>query len=768
MNLGNLSLEKAGPIPTLLSEFESFLQTNNLDAACIVYFKDHLLRFRHSQGYDFANIQKEKLISIIQENVNPGIIDTPDRTIVVIPIFPDSFLKAAIIICLPIGANVSAHSISLKSKETISVAIALDYVNDFERERVAAEKQNAMVDTAMQAVLNGFLGKENNFQTTLIFLLELFEWKIGSLWEYHDNEAYDDPSYLTLEATCNHDISLYKHNCLKRGQGIIWRVLDHKSPKILPVENAKREDLVNVDLYDNYYSQPLLLLRLEAGGKIYGAACLNGLRPKEDAYLERHLKTFENIAAIELKAKSLEGRATILKRISDILINIGKRHEDVCKAATKDLLSLLNCEGVSIFLKPDLSTDIKQLFLMAAEVATGVKESDALARFHQGESVMYDEDERSLTGTVSKKSKTILDNQVIKNPLNSGRFRETDDRSNDTWLGSPLKLGDKCIGVIRCAGKRTSIGGKLMPYIFDGFDAEVVNVYAKILVPALQLVTSIRSLELQRDQLQLASKIREHEMTAPLAGIASNAGFVMRHLTDEGYTSKPKKLNGIISDAEMCAFLLKTHKIPTGKAFEESMRYISISSIVQSVAKFLRRQIEQRSHTITTQDEEGSDVAFNTPSFMRINIMGSIPFTMGVKHLLQRAFYNLGINAVKYGKRGGRLDIKMFEEYERRKLIIEFQDDGIGIFEDEKEDIFYEGFRGTNVRDKYKGAGEGLGLTIARDIIEAHNGFIELIKCGSPTVFRVTLPLIRPEYNTDIKMPHPSIIRADRFVLMKK
>lgn len=169
----------------------------------------------------------------------------------------------------------------------------------------------------------------------------------------------------------------------------------------------------------------------------------------------------------------------------------------------------------------------------------------------------------------------------------------------------------------------------------------------------------------------------------------------------------------------------------------------------------------------TSQDSMGSDADFHALPFMHINIVGSVPNSMVVKHLFQRALYNLGINAVKYGKPGGRLDIKLSEDADNGELVIDFEDDGIGVPEEDAELIFDEGYRGINVREKYRNAGEGFGLTIAREIIEAHKGTLELIRGRNPTVFRLTLPILRPSQDKEGKLFHPSIIRADRFTPMK-
>ncbi|HSR10274.1 MAG TPA: sensor histidine kinase, partial [Thermodesulfobacteriota bacterium] len=72
---------------------------------------------------------------------------------------------------------------------------------------------------------------------------------------------------------------------------------------------------------------------------------------------------------------------------------------------------------------------------------------------------------------------------------------------------------------------------------------------------------------------------------------------------------------------------------------------------------------------------------------------------------------------------------------------VEFQDTGIGIPPEEMQRIFGEFYR-VKSRETQGIPGTGLGLTIAKRIVEAHNGHIEAeSKASEGSVFRVLLPL---------------------------
>ncbi|MCB9456816.1 MAG: PAS domain S-box protein [Anaerolineaceae bacterium] len=103
---------------------------------------------------------------------------------------------------------------------------------------------------------------------------------------------------------------------------------------------------------------------------------------------------------------------------------------------------------------------------------------------------------------------------------------------------------------------------------------------------------------------------------------------------------------------------------------------------------------------------------------------------LAVEHLL--------LNAIKYTHAGGRVSISTRREND--KAIIEIQDTGIGIDTDELERIFERFYRVDKAGTK---RGLGLGLPIAKAIIEQFDGSIEVestIDVGS--TFRVTFPLV--------------------------
>jgi protein-histidine pros-kinase len=110
---------------------------------------------------------------------------------------------------------------------------------------------------------------------------------------------------------------------------------------------------------------------------------------------------------------------------------------------------------------------------------------------------------------------------------------------------------------------------------------------------------------------------------------------------------------------------------------------------------------------------------------------------------LGQALDNLLSNAIKFTPASGRVRVVLRATGPSAE--IDVVDTGVGIDEDDPDQIFERLFRSPNaVAQQTPGA--GLGLTIALAIVEAHAGTIEVVSSGSRgTTVRMTFPLRPPD-----------------------
>jgi len=108
---------------------------------------------------------------------------------------------------------------------------------------------------------------------------------------------------------------------------------------------------------------------------------------------------------------------------------------------------------------------------------------------------------------------------------------------------------------------------------------------------------------------------------------------------------------------------------------------------------------------------------------------------------LERLFFILLDNAVKYTPSGGRIDVNLFTS--DGDALAEFRDTGIGMSADDIPRVFDRFYRADRARSRELG-GTGLGLAIGRWIADVHGGEIRLQSEPSKgSTFQVRLPLLR-------------------------
>ena len=122
----------------------------------------------------------------------------------------------------------------------------------------------------------------------------------------------------------------------------------------------------------------------------------------------------------------------------------------------------------------------------------------------------------------------------------------------------------------------------------------------------------------------------------------------------------------------------------------------------------------------------------------QIDIPDNLPAAQIDQVRFAQVIGNLASNAVKFTPSGGKVQISAGQE--DRELWICFRDNGPGIPLNEQEQIFqpfYQGQQGRRMRE-----GMGLGLSIAHDLISAHEGRITIESApGKGSVFTIRMPV---------------------------
>lgn len=137
-------------------------------------------------------------------------------------------------------------------------------------------------------------------------------------------------------------------------------------------------------------------------------------------------------------------------------------------------------------------------------------------------------------------------------------------------------------------------------------------------------------------------------------------------------------------------------------------------------------------------EENALTVSFDTPSEQ--------VWVQGDKQRLRQVLFILGDNACRYSKPGGHISMALWRD--QKKVYFSLTDQGIGIPADDLDRIFDRHFRSDNARRSHND-GSGLGLPLAKSIINAHGGRIDVNSTEQiGSTFTVILPRLSIDQRT--------------------
>jgi two-component system, OmpR family, sensor histidine kinase KdpD len=275
---------------------------------------------------------------------------------------------------------------------------------------------------------------------------------------------------------------------------------------------------------------------------------------------------------------------------------------------------------------------------------------------------------------------------------------------------TPLKMGVKTVGTI-------GVSGSLSRQTLDAMGSLIA-----IAVERANAVETLSRSEASREGEQLRSAILDsitHEFRTPLTSIKASITSLMSEidLTLEDrrdlmtvINEESDRLNRLVGEAAEVA-KLESHE------FELDRQPVRIVGLIREVATNLKHLLEQ--HPLEIRCAEDVVVRLDCDR---------------IKEVLTQ----LVENAAKYSDAG--TPIRITAEVKSSGLLVSVSDQGVGIEDMEQGLIFDKFYRGKNQR--YRVQGTGMGLAIARAIVEAHGGKIGVTsQLGRGAVFHFSLPM---------------------------
>jgi len=405
--------------------------------------------------------------------------------------------------------------------------------------------------------------------------------------------------------------------------------------------------------------------------------------------------------------KDLEGRHKLLLRLVELSVTLNSTLDldDLLQLITATATELLDCEAASILLYDEKNP---RLFFAAATGSDPAQLAEIPVPI-----------EGSLAGTIFRTSKPLILNNVEQDPRHYSLVSDHIKFKIHTLLGVPMPIKERTVGVLEAVNKR---GGG-----FTESDVTILSVTAAHAAIAINNARLLRAtqqaLEKVKESNQVKSRflaLASHELRTPLGIILGYATFLQEGAKGE----LSDHANQVLNAAEQMRSLLdQMNNLTLLQADEMEMKPERIS--IQDVLHFALDEIK---YSAARQDMQLVYAFQEEPIYINADPQKT-----------PLAFVNLLNNAIRFSSAGGEIVIGAAEQTGR--VMAWVQDNGIGIPVDQLQRVFEEFYQIEPPNTRSYG-GLGIGLTIAKGIIEAQGGRIwaESEGEGKGSTFKVLLP----------------------------
>lgn len=374
-----------------------------------------------------------------------------------------------------------------------------------------------------------------------------------------------------------------------------------------------------------------------------------------------------------------------------------------------------------------------------------------------------DKNDSTIWDTSNRLSKT---EEELLNPIRSNM-----EKRYRAWNGAitsknvSLHLGEQTIG--------TAIMKYYNPFYFTGHDMDFINMLYKMLniVMLVSIIFAVtlglwisrqisipisRAIVLTREISagSLKGRVEVKSSTTEIKDLSESVNLLAEKL-EEQEAMRKRIVSDVSHELRTPLTSIQNHMEalidglwqPTqerlSNIYKEILRVNRLVGDLSKLAKYENR-VEKLNLTIFNLDEVIMRIVTGFESEIHkkninLNIQGKVKSIFADEDKISQVIVNILSNSIKYSKDDSKIDVSTYEE--NSYAFIKIKDTGVGIPKEDLPFVFERFYRVDKSRNRASG-GSGVGLTIAKAIIEAHKGEISIeSEYGAGTEITIMLPI---------------------------
>ncbi|MDI6814904.1 MAG: GAF domain-containing sensor histidine kinase [Dehalococcoidales bacterium] len=457
----------------------------------------------------------------------------------------------------------------------------------------------------------------------------------------------------------------------------------------------------------------IVYLPLLAKGEVFGAMIIASRRP--NAYTERELALLEHLVGqISMPIQNArllqenKERVELLSAIGRLtrVISSDINLDGVFDTFTQELRGLVSFDRISISL---IEGDRARFLAVSSAVETKLKRQTTYPL------------EGSATGWVAKHKTTLIEPDLARE-----RLFPHDNIKLEIGLRSsiyvPLFSRGEVFGCLNLSSFQPNAYRAREQAILEQLAAQIAGFIENTRLYSQERAERIALERQVKERSEFIAAIT-HELKTPLTSIIASGDLLSEEIRGEEQEPQRRLIQNIVSSAHSLQARLDELIHASKKGVSPPQLQLKPLDI-----KFLLKDVSARVSPVAKSKEQS----------LTLDLPDSLPIVEADAQQLEQVLLNLLTNATKFTPEGGSITLRARKRDD--ELVIEVQDSGIGIAKEEQARLFQPYYRVESDKQRYPGL--GLGLALAKQIVELHGGRIWVeSQLGKGSTFAFSLPL---------------------------